>query len=72
MRENCTGIIMWECTNQQVDKLEEEHNSVTDKKQFREKFKGATKAKHSFFTINYKYDPNERFYKGLDELINFE
>lgn len=72
MRENCTGIIMWECTNTQLEKIEEEHNSATSKKEFIKAFKGATSVKHSFFTINYKFDPKERFYKGLTEIINFD
>ena len=71
LREQATGIIMWESSNQQIEKLEEEHNSITDKKKFIIAFRNAVKDKHSFFTINYKYQPEHRYFKGLSEQIIF-
>lgn len=72
MRENCTGIIIFESSNKQVELLEEEHNTVTTKKEFMEQFKKATAEKHSFFTINYNYPSKERFRKDLTQIIDFD
>lgn len=67
IRENCTGMIMWECSNTQLEKIEEEHNTTTaTKKEFMKGFRDATEEKHSFFVINYKYPPAIRFFKGFN------
>ena len=71
IRENLTGLIMFECSNQQLESLEQEHNSITTKKDFFIKFREATKEPHSFFTINYNRPPNLRYFKGLEEQILF-
>ena len=71
LRENCTGIIMWECSNQQLEQLEAEHNAITTKKLFFKKFREATREPHSFFVINYKYSPELRYFSGFDTLIKW-
>ena len=63
IRENLTGLILFECSNKQLDLIYEDHGDMP-KKEFVEMFREATKNKHDFLVINYsnpkefKYDTN--------------
>lgn len=60
VRENATGMILFECTNKQMELIYEDHGT-TDKNTFIKMFRDATKEKHSFLVINYSNDKEERF-----------
>ena len=60
-RENCTGIILFNCTNKQLDLIEKDHNYFKSKKDFFNMFRDATSEKHSFLAINYTNPKNEMY-----------
>lgn len=64
IRENLTALILFECSNKQLDLIYEDHGDMP-KKDFIEMFRQATsKGRHDFLVINYsnpkefKYDTN--------------
>jgi hypothetical protein len=60
VRENATGLVLFECTNKQLELIYEDH-SITDKNTFIRMFRQATREPHSFMVINYSNPKNERF-----------
>lgn len=60
-RENCSGVILWECSQKQLDLIAEDHNIFDTKKQFIKMFRGLTEKPHSFMVINYSNDKSQRF-----------
>ena len=66
-RTNSNGLVMFELPKKQIDIISEEHNYLSDKKDFYKLYKKATDKKHSFFVINYTNDKEDRY---LDS--NFE
>ena len=68
MRENCTGMIMFACSNKQSELL---YNDVgtQSKKEFMKLLNKATCRKHSFMVINYSNDHEERFLNQNFQLI---
>lgn len=60
LRENASGMVLYGCSNKQAELI---YNDVgeEDKKSFMEKFRRATKQKHSFMVVNYTNDPDKRF-----------
>lgn len=68
LRENATGLILWECSSKQLDLIAEDH-CVTNKKHFEKMFRDCTKEKHSFFVVNYSKDIESRFMDSKFEPI---
>lgn len=68
LRENATGLILWECSNKQLDLIAEDHCNI-NRKQFDKMFRDATSQKHSFFVINYSKPIEERFMDSKFEPI---
>ena len=66
-RENMTMGIFFNCSDKQLDLITEDINYTTTKKEFKIKFRSATKEKHSFFVANFTNKPDEMY---LDK--NFE
>tara|TARA_Y100001963_G_scaffold72961_1_gene101453 strand:- start:3465 stop:4199 length:735 start_codon:yes stop_codon:yes gene_type:complete len=53
LRENASGLILGKSSNKQLDLIEQDHNYLKNKKDFREMFLDNTKDKHDFLVINY-------------------
>lgn len=53
IRENSNGLILFNCSNKQLELFEADHNYLNDKKQFYKMFRDATAEKHTFFVVNY-------------------
>jgi len=66
-RENATGVIVWDCSDKQLDLISDDHNILDDKKKFKKNFRMRTKEPFSFFVINYS-NPREKRYLSM----NFE
>jgi len=60
LRENLTGLIVWESSNKQLDLIYEDH-SIFPKSKFDKMFRDCTREKHSFMVINYSNPTAERF-----------
>ena len=61
-RENASGVILFKCSDKQLDTIAEDHNFLTGgKKQFKTMFREATKEPHSFMVVNYS-NPPEKLY----------
>lgn len=59
-RENATGLLLYECSNKQLELIMEDHNLIA-KKDFTKIFRDATKEKHSFMVVNYSNDYKDRY-----------
>lgn len=70
-RENLTGLILYSCTNKQLDTIYEDHGLV-EKKQFIKKFRELTNEPYSFMVINYSNPTNERYMDKNFEPVNME
>lgn len=68
LRENATGLILWECSNKQLMSISEDH-AIQSHKQFEKMFRDSTREKHSFFVINYSKPIDERFMNSKFESI---
>lgn len=68
IRTNANVLIIGNCSNKNLQLLNDEHNYLKDKKTFNEIFRSHTKEKYHFFCINYtnKFDEmylNKDFHK---------
>lgn len=59
-RENCTSLILFSCTNKQLDLIYEDHGLI-NKKAFIKMFREITDSPYSFMVINYSNKKNERY-----------
>jgi hypothetical protein len=60
IRENATGVIMFECSNKQLELFSEDHCNI-NKKRFEQMFRDTTREKHTFMVVNYSNSPDKRF-----------
>jgi len=60
-RENCSGVILWECSQKQLDLIADDHNIFENKKDFIKMFRHLTDKPHSFMIINYSNPKSQRF-----------
>lgn len=60
IRENATGVIMFESSNKQLELFIEDHCNIP-KKRFEQMFRDTTRDKHTFFVVNYSNPPDRRF-----------
>jgi len=70
-RENATGIILFSCTNAQLETIWTDHG-LLPRKPFFKMFRDSTDEKYSFMVINYSNEPNKRFLNSNFEPINIE
>jgi hypothetical protein len=57
-RENASGVILFKCSDRQLDTISEDHNYLTQgKKQFKIMFREATTEPHAFLVVNYSNPP---------------
>ena len=68
LRENCTGMICFECSAKQLELVAEDH-AVTSKKDFERMFRDATREKHTFMIVNYSNPIERRFMNSNFEPI---
>lgn len=61
IRENANGLILFKCSNKQLDLIESDHNYLLNKKDFQKMFRDATDEKHTFFVVNYTNDKNSMY-----------
>lgn len=59
-RENCTGCILFTCSNKQLELIYADHGTV-EKREFMSAFRKVTEQPHSFFVINYSNPAERRF-----------
>jgi hypothetical protein len=59
-RENATGLLLYECSNKQLELIMDDH-AIIPKKDFIKVFRDATKEKHSFMVVNYSNDYKDRY-----------
>jgi hypothetical protein len=69
IRENATGVILYECSGKQLDLVAEDH-AIQPKREFEKMFREATREKHSFMAINYSNDVTQRFLNSNFSLIS--
>lgn len=60
-RENATGLVLFSCTDKQLELISEDHNYLPCKKQFKQIFRKVTDSKHSFMVVNYTNPSSERY-----------
>jgi hypothetical protein len=68
VRENATGIILFECSAKQLELVAEDH-AIQSKKQFEQMFRTCTREKHTFMVINYSNPIEARFMDSKFEPI---
>ena len=66
-QENASGLIVFSCSDRQLDYITEYHNYLDDKKTFKKMFRDTTKEPHSFLVVNYS-NPFEKRYLDKDFL----
>lgn len=59
IRENASGLILWSCSNKQLDLIIDDHCEIP-KKDFVTIFRDATRKKYSNMVINYSNDYDKR------------
>jgi len=59
-RENATGLILYDCSQKQLETIFQDHG-LSEKKEFLRMFREATKEPHSYMVINYSNPREMRF-----------
>lgn len=60
-RENMTMGIFFNCSERQLDSINDDINYLTDRKSFKKHFRNTCKEKHSFFIVNFSNDREEMY-----------
>lgn len=60
-RENCSGCILFKCTDKQLETISEEHNFLENRKDFKKMFRTVTTEPHSFLVVNYSNKPEKMY-----------
>lgn len=68
-RENATGLILYSCTNKQLETIWEDVGLIA-RKPFNKMFREATDKPYSFMVVNFSNDKNERFLNSNFEPID--
>jgi len=71
-RANVSGLIIFGSTQKQWDSIADEHNTLSNRKEFIKKMKEATEEKHSFICINYTNEKEHRYMKNFVEPLVFD
>lgn len=66
-RENATGLVIWNCTDKQLDLISDDHNMFDDKKTFKKMFRKVSEKPHTALIINYS-NTKDKMYQNM----NFE
>lgn len=65
-RENATGLILFSCSDKQLDLIMDDHMVSDNKKAFKKAFRESTNERHGFFVINYSNDADKRYLNKFD------
>ena len=57
-REQCSGLILYQCTNKSLDLCEQDFNYLESKKKFHTMVRNNTKDKHNYLVINFSNGRN--------------
>ncbi len=70
-RNNANGLVVFEVNTKQLEDIEQDHNYLDDKKEFRKLYKKAIEdgGKHGSFIINYTNEKKDRYLNGQFENI---
>ena len=68
LRENASGLLLGKSSNKQLDLIEQDHNYLKNKKDFRDMYLDNTKDKHDFLVINYS-KPELYFTKEFESIF---
>ena len=68
LRENASGLLLGKSSNKQLDLIEQDHNYLKNKKDFRDMYLDNTKDKHDFLVINYS-KPELYFSKDFEPIF---
>lgn len=71
-RENLTGLILFACSDKQLELIIEDHMYGGTKKDFKTAFRNATNPKHGIFVINYCNDYSKRYIDNFKKHIELK
>tara|TARA_R110000772_G_scaffold89285_1_gene185063 strand:- start:494 stop:1219 length:726 start_codon:yes stop_codon:yes gene_type:complete len=57
-REQCSGMVLYQCTNKSMEIIEQDFNYMDDKKIFRKMVRDHTQSKHNYMIVNFSQSPN--------------
>ena len=57
-REQCSGLVLYKCTNKSLDLIETDFNYLPSKKQFHNMVREHTVSNHNFMVVNYSQSPD--------------
>lgn len=60
-QENASGLVLFSCSDRQLDYLCDYHNYLGDKKTFKKMFRNVTNEPHSFLVVNYSNPFDKRY-----------
>ena len=60
-RENCSGAILFNCSDRQLETIVDDHNYMGDKKAFKSLFRKLSNEKHTFMVVNYSNDGSKLY-----------
>lgn len=71
-RENATGVVVWSCSDRQLEQIEQDHNRLGSKIQFKRMFRDITKNPYSTLIINYSNPHDEMYLDSNFEKIDYD
>jgi hypothetical protein len=72
IRENITMGLFFNCSDKQLDVINEDVNYITTKKEFKKAFRDTTIKKHSFFVVNFTNDHETMYMNSQFQPIDFK
>lgn len=69
VRENLTGLVVFQLPDKNLEAIIDEHNYLHDKKEFKQMFRQVTSEPHSFFVVNYNNPLKTRYLNSSFEPI---
>lgn len=60
-RENATGLVLWSCSDKQLDLIADDHNMLDSKKDFKKMFREVTDKPYSYMIVNYSNPKHSRY-----------
>jgi len=68
-RNNLTGLLLFSTTDKELQLVADDHNYLEKKSDFMKLYRANTKARHSFFVVNYTEDMENRYMNDKFEVI---
>lgn len=70
VRENLTGLVVFQLPDKNLEAIIDEHNYLQDKKEFKAMFRKTTSEPHTFFVVNYNNPLATRYLNSSFEPIS--